>query len=237
VRLQGVTVLVAEDDADSRDMLVELLRTEGATCVAAYDGHQAFDAFNRQRPDVLVADIWMAGGDGFDLIRRVRALPPEQGGLIPAIAVSGGANAEQAIMAGYHVLLSKPFDTGQLVNLIDEFLWGDRALPSPRAAWKIASPTSGHVTLTYVGYVRASDVRDSMTALVDHLRLGSVRVNADLRAVTGFALIGAYVAQRVVWPHRDAIAHVRIIADPSLASITASAACRVLGLGCTVDRW
>jgi CheY-like chemotaxis protein len=234
-RLQGVTVLVAEDDADSRDMLVEFLRTEGATCIATDDGHQAFDAFNGQRPDVLVADIWMAGGDGFDLIRRVRALPPEQGGLIPAIAVSGGANAEQAIMAGYHVLLAKPFDTDRLVNLIDEFVRGDTSAPSPRVPWTISSPGPGRIALTYVGYVRASDVRDSMASFIGYLGVGQVRVTADLHAVTGFSLIGAYVAQLIMWPFRRDITHVRLVAAPSLASIMASAACRVLGIGCTID--
>jgi hypothetical protein len=114
---------------------------------------------------------------------------------------------------------------------------GDTLAHSPRVPWTISSPAPGSIALTYVGYVRASDVRDSMTALVDHLRLGPVRITADLRAVTGFALIGAYVAQQIVAPHRDAIAHVRIVGEPSLACITASAACCVLGIGYTVDRW
>jgi CheY-like chemotaxis protein len=234
-RLQGVTVVVAEDDPDSRDMLVEAVCRQGATCFPTYDGHQAFDAFKRQRPDVLVADIWMPDGDGFQLIRRIRALPPEQGGLIPAIAISGGANAEQAIMAGYHVVLLKPLDTDQLLTLIDDFMRGDEAGASLRAPWTLSSQTPTQITLTYAGYVRAADVRDSITALVGHLRVVPVRVTVDLRGVTGFALVGPYVAQRIVWPYRQHVAHVRIVAKPSLASIMASAGCRMLGVGCTVD--
>jgi CheY-like chemotaxis protein len=237
-RLRGVSILVAEDDADSRRLLMEVLCSEGATCVATCSGAEAFEAFNRKRPDVLIADVWMPDWDGFELIRRIRALAPEQGGLVPAIAISGGANAEQALMAGYHVLLAKPFDIGHLVNLVDEFVPAGASAPVSLGAWTMASSNPGHILLTYKGYVRASDARGSMMALVSHLQGdGLVRITADLRGVTGFALVGAYVAQRIVWPHRDAIAHVRIITEPSLASITASSACRVLGIGCTVDRW
>jgi CheY-like chemotaxis protein len=234
-RLDGVTVLLAEDNPDGLTLLEELLRAEGATCVATCCGRQAFDDFSRQRPDVLIADIWMPDGDGFELIRRIRALEPEQGGLIPAIALSGSANVEQAIMAGYHVMLAKPFDNDQLVDLIDDFIRVDEATPSPRGPWTISSPTPGQIALTYVGHVRASDVRASMEATVRHLRGEPVWITADLRAVTGFALTGAYVAQRIMWPHRDSIAHVRIVARPSLASIMASAACHVLGVGCTME--
>ena len=222
-----MTVVVAEDDPDSRDMLVEAVCREGATCFPTYDGHQAFDAFTRQRPDVLVADIWMPStATASQLIRRIRALPPEQGGLIPAIAISGGANVEQAIMAGYHVVLLKPLDTHQLLTLIDDFMRGAmEAGASPRAPWTISSQTPTQITLTYAGYVRAADVRDSITALVGHLRVGPIRVTVDLRGVTGFAVVG-----RALCRATDRVAFIastlltmRIVAKPSLASIMASA--------------
>jgi CheY-like chemotaxis protein len=234
-RLAGVAVLIAEDNEDNRDMLTQLLTSEGATCVASRSGAEAFEAFRLRRPDVVVADVWMPDGDGFDLIGRIRALSPERGGLVPAIAISGGANAEQTLMAGFHALLRKPVEPDHVVEVVDDFVRCDGDTPSPIAPWKVESPAPGIVELTYVGWVRASDARASMLALVDFLERQPCRLTVDLREVTGFARAGAYVSQRIVWPHRQSIVHTRIIAKRSLPLAVASAACRTLGIGCTVE--
>ena len=80
-----------------------------------------------------MSDLWMTDGDGFDLIRRIRTVRPEKGGLIPAIAVSAGSNAEQALMAGYHVLLGKPYDPQRLLEIIEQFVRADDETPSLQA--------------------------------------------------------------------------------------------------------
>ncbi len=120
-KLNGRTVVLVEDDDDSRQLLCELLSEMGATCLSAGSGNQALALFAQASPDVLVSDLWMADGDGFELIRAIRALPPEKGGLTPAIAVSAASNAEEALMAGYHVLIAKPYDPFKLATAIEEF--------------------------------------------------------------------------------------------------------------------
>jgi CheY-like chemotaxis protein len=234
-KLRGLTILVAEDDLDSRDMLGYVLGEEGARCVVASSGREAFEAFLGSSPDLLVADLWMPDGDGFELIRRIRALSPEQGGLIPAIAVSGGANVEEALMAGYHVLLLKPYDTRQIVGLVDEFVRGDQFPPSPRPTWSLAESAPGVISITYAGYVRGADVRESMLAVVELLNERACRVTIDMRGVTGFSVVGAYVGERIIWPHRHAVIDARIIGRSALALSMASAACSTLGIKCRID--
>ena len=78
---------------------------------------------NRQRrpPDVIISDIGMAEEDGYELMRKVRALPPEQGGLVPAIALTGYAtrkDRERALAAGYQLHLAKPVEPADLVAAI-----------------------------------------------------------------------------------------------------------------------
>jgi CheY-like chemotaxis protein len=233
-RLEGLRVLVVEDDADCRDLLNEFLGALGAMCICTLSGRQAFDEFSRRPPDVLVSDLWMADGDGFDLIRRIRTLPPDQGGLVPAIAVSAGSNTEQALMAGYHVLLAKPYDPQRLVEIIDQFVLADSESPALQAPWTLSTPSAGVVLITFAGNVRAGDVRAAMAVLVSHLEK-PCEIIADCQRVTGFALAAASVAERAVWAKRDRIRHVRVISGSGVARLVAAAACTVLGLKYRVE--
>src|SRR5581483_3545901 len=86
--LQNVRVLVVDDDVDTREMLREILGGSGARVTLAGSVAEAIEAFTREPPDVLISDIGMPGETGFDLIQRVRALPVDAGGKVPAAALS-----------------------------------------------------------------------------------------------------------------------------------------------------
>jgi CheY-like chemotaxis protein len=121
VRLSGVRVLVVEDEADTRDLLSAALGHSGAVVEPAASAGEALDALRRRRPDVLVCDIGMPGEDGYALLERVRALTAEEGGLVPAVALTAYARADdrrRALAAGYQVHLAKPVDPDELISLV-----------------------------------------------------------------------------------------------------------------------
>ncbi len=114
----GLRLLIVEDEVDSRELLAAAMTKCGAQVVTASSCDEALDAIRRATaaknlPHVILSDIGMPKRDGFDLIRRVRALPPEEGGRIPAVAVTGYADlddGQRAIEAGFHSHLPKPVD-------------------------------------------------------------------------------------------------------------------------------
>jgi CheY-like chemotaxis protein len=116
--LAGVRLLVVEDDADSRDMLVMVLEQAGATVSAVASAEEALVALERAVPDVLVSDIGLPGEDGHELIRKVRALEAKRGGRIPALALTAYAGPEargKALTAGFDLQVSKPVVPAELV--------------------------------------------------------------------------------------------------------------------------
>nr|WP_242038645.1 ATP-binding protein [Chroococcidiopsis sp. [FACHB-1243]] len=119
--LDGVRVLVVDDEIDTRDFLVAALEQYGAEATAAASAGEAFWLLERWQPDVLVSDIGMPVEDGYTLIRRIRALTPEQGGLIPAAALTAYAREEdriQALRAGFQMHVPKPIEPMQLVAVV-----------------------------------------------------------------------------------------------------------------------
>jgi PAS domain S-box-containing protein len=125
--LDGVRVLVVEDEEDARELLSTILSDSGAhvtslgSCAEAMEYMKAAAA--EQRPKVIVSDIGMAREDGYHLIQQLRQLPPERGGALPAIAVTGYAAPEdhtRALSAGYQRHVSKPVDPVALVKAISE---------------------------------------------------------------------------------------------------------------------
>lgn len=115
--LDGLKVLVVDDDEDSRELLACALGQRGAKVASASGAHEALQELERFRPDVLVSDLAMPGQDGYELMQRVRALPPELGGAIPAVALTAHTRTgtrEQAEAAGFQVLESKPVDLDRL---------------------------------------------------------------------------------------------------------------------------
>ncbi|MBX3230044.1 MAG: response regulator [Labilithrix sp.] len=121
ITLGGIKVLVVDDDDDARSLLAHILAERGASVAEADSASSAFDEVERFRPDVIVSDIAMPGGDGYGLIRAVRALPLERGGRTPAIAVTAHArqsDGERAFAAGFQGHMPKPVDLSRLVSMI-----------------------------------------------------------------------------------------------------------------------
>ena len=119
--LQGVEILVVDDDVDTREFVAFLLEQYGAKVRTVGSAGEALAALTQSVPDVLLSDIGMPDVDGYMLMQKVRTLAPEQGGQIPAIALSayaGEINYQQALSAGFQTHLSKPVDPDKLVALV-----------------------------------------------------------------------------------------------------------------------
>lgn len=119
--LYGVRVLVVDDHEDARDYVADALRQCGAEVMSVASAEEALEAVERWRPDVLVSDVGMPGGDGYDLIRRVRALPVERGGATPAAALTAYARADDrdlALAAGFQAHVPKPAGPMEIASAV-----------------------------------------------------------------------------------------------------------------------
>lgn len=119
--LNGVQVLVIDDETDSREFVAFVLEQAGARVTTATSAGEGFAALSQSQPDVLLSDIGMPDMDGYMLIRQIRALPQKQGGQVPAIALTayaGDFNQQQALAAGFQRHLAKPIEPGELLVII-----------------------------------------------------------------------------------------------------------------------
>jgi len=119
--LQGLHLLVVEDEESGREMLAELLEQLGAEVTATASAAEAFAAFEKMIQDVLISDIGMPGESGYDLLRKVRMLSPARGGLVPAIAFTAYSSEQDrldALAAGFQMYQTKPADPARLVAAI-----------------------------------------------------------------------------------------------------------------------
>lgn len=121
-RVRGLRVLVVEDDRDSLDMVTHILAEAGAIVSQASNGRIAFASFERERPDVVVSDLFMPAGDGYELIRRIRSLGLDEGKNTAAIAISAVHGVQPAMRAGYNAFIGKPLDEWNLLDLIEKVL-------------------------------------------------------------------------------------------------------------------
>ena len=120
-RLDGVRVLLVEDNLDTLDMLRFIFDEFGAEVITATSADEALDALDRFRPDALVSDIAMPDRDGYDLIHDIRSREPERGGKIPAVAVTAYARAEdrvRVLAAGFQMHIAKPIDPDELIAVV-----------------------------------------------------------------------------------------------------------------------
>jgi CheY-like chemotaxis protein len=119
--LRGVRVLVVEDEAQARELLLKVLRVAGAEARAAGSSSEALRMLDEWRPDIMLSDTGMRGDDGYVLIRAVRALPAERGGCLRAAALTAsgeGAGGRRAVAAGYDAELSKPVEPVALLATV-----------------------------------------------------------------------------------------------------------------------
>lgn len=120
-RLDGVRVLVVDDERDTRGLLVAILTQCGALVQVAATVADALEMLRLKKQDLLISDIEMPDEDGYSLIRRVRVLEEGQGGRIPAIALTAHARASdrlRALSAGYQLHMPKPVEPAELVMAI-----------------------------------------------------------------------------------------------------------------------
>ena len=120
-RLDGIRVLVVEDEPSAREALQILLATCGAETRVAASAGEALATLDTWQPDVLVSDIAMPGEDGYSLLRELRRRPPERGGLVPAVALTAYAKIEDRVTilaAGFHMYVSKPADPHELIAVV-----------------------------------------------------------------------------------------------------------------------
>ncbi|HEV7868281.1 MAG TPA: PAS domain S-box protein [Chthoniobacteraceae bacterium] len=119
--LNGITVLVVDDDNDSRAMVAKTLEKAGASVSTASSADEALRTLDESLPQVLVSDIGMPEKNGYALLEELRARPAEKGGKIPAAALTAYTRVEdrvQAMCAGFQILLPKPVDATELVATV-----------------------------------------------------------------------------------------------------------------------
>ena len=119
--LAGLHVLVVDDEADTRELLVTALEQCGARVTAVPNVPDALASLDRMLPDVLLSDIGVPGEDGYSLIRKLRARSAELGGNVPAAALTAYARSEdriRALSAGFQAHLAKPIDPAEVVATI-----------------------------------------------------------------------------------------------------------------------
>jgi hypothetical protein len=119
--LEGVRVLLVDDDADGRDLISTVLGQRGARVTGTASVAEAMDALGKELPDVILSDIEMPDADGHSFIRKVRALPPDRGGAVPAAALTAYARTEdrmQALLSGFQMHVAKPVQPEELAAVV-----------------------------------------------------------------------------------------------------------------------
>ncbi len=125
LNLNSIKILVVDDDADSRDFIAFALKMYGAEVTKVGSAWEALQMIVKSQPDVLVSDIGMPQMDGYELLRKLRVLPPETGGRVPAIALTafaGEFNQQQAIAAGFQMHIPKPVEPDTLAVAVAQLV-------------------------------------------------------------------------------------------------------------------
>ncbi|MDY7022355.1 MAG: response regulator [Cyanobacteriota bacterium] len=121
--LQDVKIMVVEDQADSRELIRLALEQQGAEVSEASSSREALEMIEKSPPDLLISDIGMPDEDGYCFLQKVRALPSDQGGNVPALALTAYTKEEdkqQAFKVGFQMHLGKPLDITQLLTVVEQ---------------------------------------------------------------------------------------------------------------------
>ena len=126
-KLLGVRVLVVDDDPDSLDTACFVLEMHGAQVLSVSNVAAGVAAIPGFRPHVVLSDLCLPGEDGYSLIRRLRALSPDEGGRTPAVAMTAHSfyeDEERARREGFQLFLTKPMDPDRLVGRLGALVGG-----------------------------------------------------------------------------------------------------------------
>ena len=126
LNLNGVKVLLVDDERDTRELIAFILEQSGAVVTQAASAIEALRIMPEFQPNLLLSDIGMPEVDGYMLMRQIRAMLPEQGGTIPAIALTAyaaEADSQQAIAAGFGLHITKPVEPAKLVRAIANLIY------------------------------------------------------------------------------------------------------------------
>jgi PAS domain S-box-containing protein len=121
ISLEGLRIVVVDDEPDARDLVRRVLEDAGAEVRTASGAAAGFELIRECPPDVLISDIGMPGEDGYSLLRRVRGLPPEGGGAVPAVALTAFARADdrrRALLSGFQMHVPKPVEAPELLAVV-----------------------------------------------------------------------------------------------------------------------
>jgi CheY-like chemotaxis protein len=119
--LYGLKILVVDDDLDTRELIEWVLTRVGAEVVSVGSGREAMAALEQDRFHLLISDIAMPDEDGYTLLKKVRAMPPERGGRVPAIALTAHSQVQdrlQSLRAGFQSHVPKPVVPEELVEVV-----------------------------------------------------------------------------------------------------------------------
>ena len=119
--LGNISIVIVEDHAEFRSMLGRFLVLEGACVVATSDAFDGIRAVKERHPDLILVEISLPNGGGFQLLRDMRALGPENGGSVPVIAMTAFAqisDLQNTNASGFQEYLRKPFAPDQLLEAI-----------------------------------------------------------------------------------------------------------------------
>ena len=124
-KLERATILLVDDEADTRLLVQRILEDRGARVLTAASAAEALTLIAREKVDLMVSDIGMPGMDGYQLIEQARVLDPRRSGPLPAIAVTAYARPEdrqRSLLAGYQAHISKPLEARELIAAIASLL-------------------------------------------------------------------------------------------------------------------
>jgi CheY-like chemotaxis protein len=142
-------VLALDDDHDTLEIMGVLLDAHGAQTALAGSATEALAMLKTHRPEVILSDIAMPGDNGYDFVRWVRALPRDEGGETPAVAVSAhvyAADRERAFDAGFQAFLAKPISPRALIECVTRLVKRARAHQERRHTARRAGHTGSGTT-------------------------------------------------------------------------------------------
>jgi CheY-like chemotaxis protein len=123
--LKGKKILVVEDDGDTAEVIGIFFRGLGAEVTAVSSVHDGFASIRKSKPDIVVSDLTLPDIDGFSFIATLRSLSAEEGGQIPAIALTGHvaeAIRTRVLASGFQGYLAKPFDVDELAVVVSTWI-------------------------------------------------------------------------------------------------------------------